>query len=149
LHLRNNFKYELGTPELSRLTPVDDFIFNRQEGHCERFAATMALLLRMQGVPSRVIVGYVPTSRNLFSGRLQVRFRAAHSGAGGDVVGAGWVKFDATPGPPPGSGGADFLDILEDLDVAWYSHIVNFNGFGQRELLASSTRFIGSLPRQS
>jgi hypothetical protein len=32
-HLRTNFRYEIGTPELSRLAPIDDFICKRKEGH--------------------------------------------------------------------------------------------------------------------
>ncbi len=135
-HLRRNFQYELGTPELNRLSPVDEFVFERRAGHCERFAAAMGLFLRMQGIPSRVVIGYVPTSRNLFTGRLQVRFRDAHSWAEGYFDGLGWVSFDATPGPSAAGGVASELrDFLDALDFFWYSQVVNFNGFGQRELL--------------
>lgn len=146
LNLRNQFTYKLGTPDLNRLEPVDDLIFNRKEGHCERFAAAMALFLRMQGIPSRVVVGYVATTRNIFTGRAQVRFRDAHSWTEGYFPGQGWVTFDATPGPPPGGGGSDFLDFLEAVDFAWYSHVVNFNGFAQKELMARSIRMFGSVP---
>src|SRR5688572_26930391 len=106
----------------------------------------MALLLRMQGVPSRVVVGYVPTTRNLFTGRLQVRFRDAHSWAEGYFEDKGWVSFDATPGPPSSGTTSDIRDMLEALDFAWYAHIVNFNGFAQRELLNSSARLLNRLP---
>ncbi len=145
-HLRNNFRYEIGTPELSRLEPVDDFIFNRQEGHCERFAASMALFLRMQGIPSRIAIGYVPTSRNMFSGRMQVRMRDAHSWVEGYFDGLGWVSFDATPGPPPGGQTSDLLSVLEEAQFAWYSHVVNFNGFAQRDLMSAFARWVEKLP---
>ena len=145
-HLRKNFTYELGAPDLNRLAPVEDFIFNRKEGHCERFASSMALFLRMQGIPSRVVVGYVASTRNLFTGRLQARFRDAHSWTEGYFDGLGWVTFDATPGPPPGSSGAEFLDFLEALDFAWYSHVVSFNGFAQRDLVGRSIRLMGRMP---
>lgn len=147
LNLRNRFKYELGAPELSRLAPVDDFIFNRQEGHCERFAAAMALFLRMQGIPSRVVVGYVAATRNVFSGRQQARFCDAHSWAEGYFDGVGWLTFDATPGPPPGGDKSTFWDMVEDLDFAWYSYIVNFNGFSQQDLARHSGRFLAAIPR--
>jgi transglutaminase-like putative cysteine protease len=149
LHLRNQFKYQLGTPELDRLAPVDDFIFNRQEGHCERFAAAMALFLRMEGIPSRVVVGYVAATRNVFSGRLQARFCDAHSWAEGYFDGIGWVSFDATPGPPPGGEGSSFWDMLEDLDFAWYSYVVNFNGFAQKDLGKHTASLLGSVPRST
>lgn len=145
-HLLNNFKYQLGTPELSRLAPIEDFIFNRKEGHCERFAAAMALFLRMQGIPSRVVIGYVATTRNLFTGRLQVRFRDAHSWAEGYIEDQGWVKFDATPGPSGDATSSDFKDMLDALDFAWYSHVVNFNGFAQRELATGTVNVLRRVP---
>ncbi|HTG45515.1 MAG TPA: DUF4129 domain-containing protein, partial [Verrucomicrobiae bacterium] len=86
------------------------------------------------------------TGRNMFSGRLQVRFRDAHSWTEGYFEGLGWLNFDATPGPPPGSQRSDFLDMLEELDFAWYSHIVNFNGFAQRDLALGSLRFLEKIP---
>lgn len=141
-HLLKNFTYKIGTPDLNRLAPVDDLIFNRKEGHCERFASAMALFLRMQGIPSRVVIGYVASTRNLFSNRLQVRFRDAHSWTEGYIEGLGWVTFDATPGPPPSGSGSDILDFIEALDFAWYSHIVNFNGFAQKELLTGSLNYL-------
>ena len=145
-HLRTNFRYELGTPELSRLAPIEDFIFNRKEGHCERFAAAMALFLRMQGVPSRVVIGYVANTRNLFTGRLQVRFRDAHSWTEGYFPERGWVRFDATPGPSGDEISSDFKDMLDALDFAWYTHVVNFNGFAQRELMTDTAAVLRKVP---
>lgn len=147
--LRENFAYEIGTPELSRLAPVDDFIFNRRAGHCERFAASLALMLRMQGIPARVAIGYVATTRNLFNGRAQVRFRDAHSWTEAYFDKVGWVTLDATPGPTPNSGGADLMDFIDAMDFAWYSHIVNFNGFAQKELLANTRQVLANVPAQA
>jgi transglutaminase-like putative cysteine protease len=144
-YLRDNFRYQIGTPELNRLAPTEDFIFNRKEGHCERFAASLALFLRMQGIPSRVAIGYVPTGRNMFTGRTQVRFRDAHSWTEGYFDGLGWITLDATPGPPPGTQSSDFFDMLEEVEFAWYSHVVNFNGFAQRDLAAASVRYLGQV----
>lgn len=133
-YLRNHYSYRLGTPELSRLNPVDDFIFNRTEGHCERFAAALALFLRMQGTPSRVVIGYVAASQNPFTGWQQVRFKDAHAWVEGYFEDVGWVQFDATPGPPPDDG-LNFIHFMEALDFAWYSYVVNFDGMAQRQVL--------------
>lgn len=148
-YLRRNFKYKLGTPELNRLSPVEDFIFNRKEGHCERFAAALALMLRMEGIPSRVVIGYAATKRNLFSGRLQVRFSDAHSWTEGWFEGEGWVTLDATPGPPSTGIGSDLLDLIEALDFAWYSHVVNFNGFAQKEVWRQAANFASGIPESA
>ena len=40
------------------LDPAMDFLVNVKAGHCERFASALALMLRSQGVPSRVVVGF-------------------------------------------------------------------------------------------
>lgn len=147
--LRNSYSYKLGTPELNRLNPVEDFIFNRTEGHCERFAAAMGLFLRMEGVPSRVVIGYVATTHNPFTGWRQVRFKDAHAWTEGYFDELGWVQFDATPGPPAGGTGTGWREMLEALDFAWYSHVVNFDGFAQKQFFASLpgtlTSFVDSL----
>ena len=40
------------------LDPVVDFLRNTRRGHCEYFASALALLLRTQGIPARVVSGY-------------------------------------------------------------------------------------------
>lgn len=40
------------------IDPLEDFISEHKEGHCEYFSGGLALLLRAIGVPARVVVGY-------------------------------------------------------------------------------------------
>ena len=138
--LQTNFKYQLGGPELQRLNPIDDFIFNQKQGHCERFAASLALLLRMEGVPSRIVIGYLPVNRNRYSGWYNIRFKDAHAWTEGYFPEVGWVQFDATPGGAVEAGGWNLRDLLDTLDFAWYSHVVNFDGSAQKQLVISSLR---------
>ena len=147
-YLRTKFTYRIGTPELSRMSPVDDFVFNRREGHCERFAAALALMLRMEGIPSRVVIGYLATERNIFSGRLQVRFRDAHSWTEAWIEGEGWVTLDATPGGNASGISADLTNLLEALDFAWYAHVVNFNGFREGEIFGQAVRLTARVPEE-
>jgi transglutaminase-like putative cysteine protease len=139
-HLRDTFTYELGGPELNRLNPTDDFLFRERRGHCERFAATLGLLLRLQGIPSRVVVGYVPNSRDWFSGWWNVRFADAHAWTEGWFPDRGWVQFDSTPRATLPLEGFNARQLLEDLDFAWYAHVVNFDAPMQSELFASVGR---------
>jgi hypothetical protein len=41
-----------------RLDPTEDFLVNVKEGHCERFATALALMLRSIGIPARIVSGY-------------------------------------------------------------------------------------------
>ncbi|MGV3772408.1 MAG: transglutaminase TgpA family protein [Verrucomicrobiales bacterium] len=148
-YLGTNFVYKIGAPGLDRLNPIDDFIFNAREGHCERFASAMALFLRMQGVPSRLVIGYAPSLVTGMEGWRQVRFRDAHAWAEGYFEGVGWVQFDATPGPGGDEGGSAWRDILEAIDFIWYSRVVNFDSGVQKELLSSVFQKLSSLPAMS
>ncbi|MEI7728211.1 MAG: transglutaminaseTgpA domain-containing protein [Verrucomicrobiota bacterium] len=141
-HLQRTLTYQLGAPELNRLAPTDDFIFNQRTGHCERFASTLAVLLRMQGIPSRVIIGYLPSSRNRLSGWFDIRLRDAHSWTEAWFPDRGWVTLDATPAaslPPP----SVWSDWIEELDFAWYTHVVNFDAPMQSALLMSALQGAG------
>src|SRR5262249_2430146 len=59
--------------EDSSIDPVMDFLLNVREGACERFASALALMLRSQGVPARVIKGYRGAERTSTPGGYQVR----------------------------------------------------------------------------
>lgn len=74
---------------------------NYRTGYCEQFAATMALLGRLVGIPSRVVWGFTPGSvTNSDDGTpvIQVRDTNAHAWVEMWMDGHGWVKFDPTPG---------------------------------------------------
>ncbi len=59
LALSGDFEYslELFRQDMS-IDPVTDFLKNVKKGHCERFAGSLALLLRSLGIPSRIAKGY-------------------------------------------------------------------------------------------
>lgn len=144
-HLRDTFTYELGAPELDRLNALEEFVLKERRGHCERFASALALLLRMQGIPSRVIVGFVPGEHNWLSGWRDVRLRDAHAWVEAHFPERGWVQLDATPRaslPPPRWEPAELLDAL---DVIWYLNIVNFDTTAQRSFFQVSAQGIADL----
>jgi transglutaminase-like putative cysteine protease len=146
--LKSNLKYELGTPELSRFHPMDDFIFTQKRGHCERFAAAMATLLRLEGIPSRVVIGYVPNSRDWFTGWFNVRMKDAHAWAEGWFSESGWVQFDATPRASQPSDDSTLRDWIEAVDFFWYSQVVNFDVATQSELMRASVQTMSTVWEQ-
>jgi len=66
-------------PRNRKADPVEDFLFNYREGHCQHFAGALALMLRTQGVPSRVVVGYAGSEYNRVGDYHQVKQHHAHA----------------------------------------------------------------------
>jgi transglutaminase-like putative cysteine protease len=53
------FRYTMELDRSDRnLDPVEDFLFNTKAGHCQRFASALALMLRSQGIPAQLVLGY-------------------------------------------------------------------------------------------
>ena len=73
------YKYSrTGAMRNQNLDPLEDFISEHKEGHCEYFAGALALMLRAVGIPSRVVVGYA-TNISTESSKTTVRQSDAHS----------------------------------------------------------------------
>jgi transglutaminase-like putative cysteine protease len=124
-----DFQYALGVPDLDRLAPVDDFIFNAREGHCERYASALAVLLRMSGVPARVSVGYVAKEYNDIGGFYNIRASDAHAWTEAWFEDSGWRVVDATP-YGLGIELAErpwYTTAWEWVENTWYSKIVEFS----------------------
>ncbi len=142
-HFQDNFTYRIGAPNLNRLNPLDEFLLETKEGHCERYASSLALLLRMQGIPARVMVGYVADQKNIVTGWRPVRFKDAHSWTEAWFEGVGWMSFDATPRRTMQYSFWDPEQWLEKADFVWNVYVVNFDGPSQRELLRVGTESAG------
>ena len=65
----------------------------------------MALMLRMSGIPARVVSGFSPGSFNRDSGEFRVRDLDAHSWVEVFFNDIGWVTFDPTPAASPADRG--------------------------------------------
>lgn len=59
-------------------TPVETFLFDSKRGYCEYFASSFALLLRMSGVPSRLVGGYLGGRYNELGGYYLIDEDMAH-----------------------------------------------------------------------
>jgi transglutaminase-like putative cysteine protease len=72
---------------------------NYRTGYCEQFAASMAVLGRVLGIPSRVVWGFTPGTTTDVDGIevIEVRDTNAHAWVEMWMDGFGWVRFDPTP----------------------------------------------------
>ncbi|TDC49884.1 transglutaminase [Actinomadura sp. KC345] len=100
------FTYDLSAPAPQQGSDLVDFLLHSKRGYCEQFAASMALLARMVGIPSRVAMGYTPGSETR-PGQWVVRSRDAHAWPELYFQGSGWVRFEPTPAGAAGQGTAD------------------------------------------
>jgi transglutaminase-like putative cysteine protease len=79
---------------------TDATSLNYRTGYCEQFAASMAVLGRALGIPSRVVWGFTPGTASLQSDGteiIEVRDNNAHAWVEMWMDGFGWVEFDPTP----------------------------------------------------
>ena len=95
-----NFRYTLTPPLLGR-NPVDQFLFDTRAGYCEHYATTFVTLMRMAGIPSRVVAGYQGGEYNEDSNYLIVRQSDAHAWAEVWLPDRGWARVDPTAAVAP------------------------------------------------
>jgi protein-glutamine gamma-glutamyltransferase len=79
------------------IDPVEDFLFNRKEGHCEYFGSALALMLRSVGVPARMVSGFKGAERNDLRRAWEVQERFAHVWVEAWTESNHWVTLDPTP----------------------------------------------------
>lgn len=75
---------------------VEDFLFNRKQGHCEYFASALGLMLRAVDIPARLVSGFKGGDRNPSTGYFVVQGRHAHVWVEALLNGR-WRVLDATP----------------------------------------------------
>ncbi len=91
--------------------PLLEFLFHTHAGYCQHFAGAAALLLRVAGVPSRVVVGFA-TGEPIGHDTWAVRDEDAHAWIEVYFPGVGWVPFNPTPGSAPADVAAG-IDVLQ------------------------------------
>jgi transglutaminase-like putative cysteine protease len=97
-YLRSSaFDYETNLSEIAcdGLSVAECFARERV-GFCQQYATTMAVLLRMAGIPSRYVSGFLPGQRTGDAERIA--FGSAHAWVEAYFPGYGWVIFDPTGG---------------------------------------------------
>ncbi len=91
------FLYTLDVPQLPESNAVDAFLNQFRRGHCELFASAMALMLRSEGIPTRVVSGYRGGEWDDSDQTYIVRANMAHLWVEVLFPEFGWVIFDPSP----------------------------------------------------
>jgi hypothetical protein len=125
---QESFRYTLNPPLLSRHS-VDEFLFDTRRGFCEHYASAFTVMMRMAGIPARVVTGYQGGLYNEVGQYMLVRQSYAHAWSEVWLTDAGWTRVDPTAAVAPSriEGGA--LEALAGpryaLDFTWVREMRN------------------------
>jgi hypothetical protein len=158
------FIYTLQPPLLGN-DPTHEFLFETRRGFCEHFATSFTLLMRLAGIPSRLVTGYLGGELNPRGGYLIVRQSDAHAWSEVWLDGIGWQRVDPTAAVAPEriehaldiaanltDGGAALFRIdnpqlfhslarnlrwtMDALHLSWQRWIINYDRSRQRSFLS-------------
>jgi transglutaminase-like putative cysteine protease len=136
LFLTENYTYTLNFSGRSAANPIEDFLFRYKSGQCEYFASSMVLMLRSQGIPARLVTGFLGGDYNPFEGYYIVRGNNAHAWVEAYLGTEGWRVFDPTPpaGRPAAEAEGRFLLMQQAWDFVlfrWDRYVLTF-GLGDQ-----------------
>ena len=136
------FLYTLDMPVLPDQHAIDMFITEYQRGHCELFASALALMLRSQGIPTRVVLGYRGGEWEESDSSYTVRASMAHLWVEVLFPGYGWVVFDPSPiDQDPNRTISYFTRLISGtalkMKMFWYQEVIGFDRGLQLDRLRS------------
>ena len=161
-YFSNNFKYTL-TPKIPEVNQIDELLFNYRAGFCAHYSEAMAIMLRMAGIPSRIIGGYLGGST--IDNYVIVHDYDAHAWVEA-YINKRWIAYDPTSLVAPGRITESILnsaqiyganrtfmpsnklaqllsDIKEYIDFRWSFWVLNFNVQDQNSLFKNSIITMG------
>ncbi len=142
---KEGFKYTLKL-EAYKGDPLEDFLFRSKKGNCEYYASATAILLRLMGVPTRVVSGFHGAVKNKYGNYYFVIGGMAHVWVEA-YTRAGWVTVDTTPPYLPESlqNISTLAYIYDAIRTFWYRNIVDFSAEKQKNLLTKTRTFFESV----
>ena len=106
------FRYSLSPGEYKK-NDLEQFLFHRRVGFCEHYAASFATLMRLAGIPARVVVGYLGGEYNDLGDFFLVRQADTHAWCEVWLPESGWTRVDPTNVVAPGRASLDFNSFLD------------------------------------
>jgi protein-glutamine gamma-glutamyltransferase len=140
-HLATGYAYTLDLGgRAADADPIESFLFRYKSGQCEYFASAMVLMLRAQGIPARLVTGFLGGEYNPFEGYLILRDSNAHAWVEAWLGGRqGWQVFDPTPpaGRPAASAAGFWLLAHQAWDFVqfrWDRYVLTYGFYDQLQL---------------
>jgi protein-glutamine gamma-glutamyltransferase len=111
---------------------LDAFLFAKKRGNCEFFASSAATLLRLAGVPARLVGGFRGGTYNEMGGYYLVTDDMAHVWVEAFIEGRGWLTVDPTLWSvgftPSGGGVARKLQLYFDaVGFYWNKAVITYD----------------------
>ena len=148
-HLLNApFRYSLKELPQSA-SPLEDFLFRTHMGNCEYFASAMAVMLRSQGIPARLIGGYRGGYYHEIGQYYSIQQRNAHVWVEAYIRDRGWVRYDPTPSVAVENNGFTLKQLIfrlrmtmDILDYYWNRHVINYDLQQQYAIVMAITKHL-------
>ncbi len=157
----SSFRYSLQEPAgYPHGQSMADFLLHTHTGFCEYYAGGLALLLRLDGIPARVVMGYHGGEYNPAGDYWIVRQSMAHAWVQAWLPGQGWVRLDATPATISGQGGSKTgilapavvpgaLQLWDWMQWQWLNMVIDLTPAKQRALWTSAGTRIMQIAQSS
>ena len=127
--LKSGYQYELSPPKTLPSHTLYRFLYAHKAGNCEHFASALTLILRANGIPARLVAGFLGADLNPVGRFYSVRKRYAHAWTEA-FIDDRWVTLDATPTGPSSSGGRAaglWSQLIETLQMKWRKYVVGYD----------------------
>ncbi len=156
----SDFRYTLDFRNVERdqqLDPIEDFVANHHQGHCEYFASALAMMLRSQNIPARLVVGYKGGEFNPLGNFYQVQEKHVHAWVEayvepkklpkemkilGDASQGVWLRLDPTPGIGAGESEdfeanffTQFGQMMDYCQLLWSDYVLGYNSDRKEETI--------------
>jgi hypothetical protein len=150
------YSLNLDFPRDPTLDPIEDFVVNDRTGTCQHFASALAVMLRSQGIPARLVVGYKGGTFNSVGRYYVIEQRHAHSWveawvpneavpamefAGAPSEGGVWYRLDPTPGRDryvtiaKETVGTRVAQAFDYVELLWRDYVLSLNKNRQDEFV--------------
>lgn len=151
-----SYTLNLNAEPVPGLDPLEQFLAKDRRGHCQYFASALVMMLRSQGIPARVVVGYRTDEYNELGQYYVARQLHAHAWVealvqredipanrlvyGQPNAGQYWLRLD----PTPGGGGVseDVRGVRQVFDLAqniWDDYVVDMDSKRQDDAILNAT----------